>query len=53
MVSYDVAKSLWKWRSSLVKKHIENKKAFLSREEAIEALKVLAQSHNIKITETR
>ena len=52
MVGYDVAKTLWKWRRSLMKKHIANKKAFLSREQAIEALKMLAQSHNIKITET-
>ena len=52
MVGYDVAKTLWKWRRSLVKNHIDNKKAFLSREQAIEALKVLASSHNIRVTET-
>jgi hypothetical protein len=52
MVGYDIAKTLWKWRRSLMKKHIDNKKDFLSRDEAIEALKVLAKSYNIKISKT-
>jgi len=52
MVGYDIAKTLWKWRRSLLKKHIDNKKNFLSREEALEALRVLAQSSGIRITKT-
>jgi hypothetical protein len=52
MVGYDFAKALWKWRRSLLNKHVENKKNFITREEAIETLKMLAKASNIRITET-
>lgn len=52
MVGCEIAKALWKWRRSLLKRHVDNKKGFMSREEAIEALKILAQSSNIRITKT-
>ena len=47
MVTYDLAKALWNWRRSLLKKHIDTKKGFMSREEALESLKLLAKSFEI------
>ena len=48
MITYDVIKSIWKWRISLIKKHIKNKKGFLTREESIESIKLLAINFDIK-----
>lgn len=50
MVAYDVAKALWKWRKSLLNRHVNSKKEFMSREEALEALKLLAKSFEIVST---
>lgn len=50
MVGYDIAKAIWKWRRSLLNRHIVSKKGFLSREEAIEALKLLGRSFEIEAT---
>ncbi len=47
MASYDIVKALWKWHMSLLKKHIDVKKAFVTREDAIEALKRLASEFDI------
>lgn len=52
MVAYDLAKALWKWRRSLLKRHIVSKKELMSREEALEALKLLAKSFEIETTST-
>lgn len=52
MLGHDIAKKLWEWRKALLKKHVDNKKGFMSREEAIEALNILAQSYDIRITKT-
>jgi hypothetical protein len=52
MVSYDLAKALWKWRRSLLKRHVDSKKKFMTREEAIEALKLLAKDYDIEATKT-
>jgi len=48
MITYDIVKSIWKWRISLIKKHIKNKKGFLTREESIDSIKLLATSFEIK-----
>lgn len=52
MVGYDIVKYLWKWRKSLVRTHIESKRKFLAKEEALEALQELAQRFEIESTTT-
>jgi hypothetical protein len=52
MVSYDIVKALWKWHKSLLKRQIDTKKAFMTREDAIEALNQLASESDIVVTST-
>lgn len=52
MVSYDIFKSLWKWRKAFLKEHINNKKGFIPKEEAIENVKKLAQTFDIQTGST-
>lgn len=52
MVGYDVVKALWKWHRLLLKRHIDTKKALMTREDAIEALKQLACESDIVTTST-
>lgn len=47
MGGYDILKRLWKWRKSLLKQHINNKKGFITKEEAVENIKKLAESFEI------
>lgn len=53
MVSYDILKNLWKWRKAFLKQHIDNKKKFIPKEEAIENVKEVAQTFDIKIGSTQ
>lgn len=48
MVSYDILKYLWKWRKSLLERHIKNKKDFIVKEEAVENIKRLARNFDIQ-----
>jgi hypothetical protein len=50
MASYDIVKSLWKWYISLLKRQIDTKKGFMTREDAIAALIQLANESGIVIT---
>ena len=52
MAGYDIVKLLWKWHKSLLKRQIETKKKFMTREDAIEALKQLAGESQIVTTNT-
>ncbi len=52
MVGYDIVKALWKWHRSLIKRHIATKKEFMTREDAVEALKQLANEFDIINTNT-
>ena len=52
MVGYDVVKYLWKWRKSLARSHIESKRKFLTKEEALKALQEIAQRFEIESTTT-
>ncbi len=52
MVAYDLAKVLWKWRRALMKRHIDSKRQFFTREEALEALKLLARDYELKADNT-
>jgi hypothetical protein len=52
MVAYDLAKILWKWRKALMKRHIDSKTQFFTREEALEALRLLARDYEIKADNT-
>jgi hypothetical protein len=52
MTGYDIVKSLWKWHKSLIKRHIDTKKTFATREKAIEDLELLAREYNIVKTST-
>ena len=52
MVTYDLAKVLWKWRRDLMKRHIDNKRQFFTREEALLALRLLARDYEIKAENT-
>ena len=45
--SFEILKSLWKWRKSLLKQHINNKKGFITKEEAVENIKKLAENFKI------
>ena len=47
MMGYDVVKSLWKWHRLLIKRHIDTKKTFATREKAIEDLELLAREYDI------
>ena len=47
MAGYDILKRLWKWRKSLLKQHINNKKGFITKEEAVENIKKLAENFEI------
>lgn len=49
MVAYDVVKALWKWRKALAKRHIRNKKEFFTREQALEALRLLAKDYEVSV----
>lgn len=48
MITYDLAKLLWKWRRDLMRRHIDNKRQFFTREQALEALRLLARDYEIK-----
>jgi hypothetical protein len=48
MITYDLAKALWKWRRNLMRRHIDSKKQFFTREEALEALRLLARDYEIR-----
>ncbi len=48
MITYDLAKMLWKWRRNLMKTHVKNKRQFFTREQALEALRLLARDYEIK-----
>jgi hypothetical protein len=52
MAGYDVIKSLWKWHRLLIKRHIDTKKTFATREKAIEDLELLAREYDIVKTST-
>ena len=50
MVGYDIVKELWKWHKSLVRRQIETKKKFMTREAAVEAVEELARRSDIATT---
>jgi len=52
MTGYDVVKSLWKWHRLLIKRHIDTKKTFATREKAIEDMELLAREYDIVKTST-
>jgi len=52
MMGYDVIKSLWKWHRLLIKRHIDTKKTFATREKGIEDLELLAREYDIVKTST-
>jgi hypothetical protein len=52
MVTYDLAKVLWKWRRALMRRHIDSKRKFFTREEALQALRLLARDYEIKADDT-